>query len=68
MIVRRNSENRNGATIILSEEELEYLWHRLNNSDAHSWDSYKLNYKIPNINGYDFFRQLDRRYTPDDRQ
>jgi hypothetical protein len=68
MIVRRNSENRNGATIILTEEELEYLWHRLNNSDAYSWESYNLNHKVPNIDSYDFFCQLDRRYTPDDRQ
>ena len=66
MTVRRNSENRNGATLILSEEELEYLWHKLNCADGHSFDSYKLDYKVPKIEGNAFFSDLDRKYTPPD--
>ena len=68
MTVRRNSENRNGATLILSEEELEYLWHKLNCADGHSFNSYKQDYKVPDIDGYNFFHELDRKYTPADQQ
>ena len=67
MTVRRNSENRNGATLILSEEELEYIWHILNCSPRHSLESYKKDYKVPDIDGYTIFRELDRKYTPPGR-
>ena len=68
MTVRRNSENRNGATLILSEEELEYLWHRLNASDAVPFNEYMIRNKLSDTNIRTIVGRmwsvLDRRYRP----
>ena len=67
MKVNRRSDNR-GATLILDEQELEYLWHKLNCADSASFESYKNDYNVPKIDSYDFFNQFNKKYTPPDEQ
>lgn len=63
MKVNRRSDNR-GATLILDEAELEYLWHKLNCADCCTFDNYQEDYNVPKISGYCLFTELDHKYTP----
>ena len=66
MIVRRNSENRNGATLIVNEAELEYIWHKLNCANGTKFMDYATikHYTHKDVNAADIWRDLDRKFTP----
>lgn len=65
MKVNRRSDNR-GATLILNEQELEYLWHKLNCADGNSFTNYKEEEKYisePGI-GFIIWNTINEKYSP----
>lgn len=65
MKVNRRSDNR-GATLILDEAELKYLYHKLNAADSRPFTQYeeKEGLKFPANFKFLMWEALDKKYHP----